>query len=149
MTRVLFVCLGNICRSPMAEFLLKDMVLKKGIEKEFYIESAGTSSEETGNGVHYGTKNKLLTLGISCEYKRARKINSSDYERFDYIICMEKSNIISLKRIIDDYDNKVFKLLDFSNNPRDISDPWYTGDFDKCYNDINEGLISFLNYLGY
>lgn len=149
MTRVLFVCLGNICRSPMAEYLLKDMIYKKGIEKDFYIESAGTSSEESGNSVHYGTKKKLSSLGISCESKRARKITNEDYYKFDYIICMEKSNIISLNRIIDDYDNKVFRLLDFSNNPRDISDPWYTGDFDTCYNDINEGLISFLNYLGY
>ena len=149
MIRVLFVCLGNICRSPMAEYLLKDIIDKKGLNNKFYIESAGTSSEETGNGVYPPVKALLSNMGIKCENKKARKINRNDYDNFDYIICMEKSNIISLKNILDDYDNKIFRLLDFSDNPRDISDPWYTRNFEVCYNDIMEGLNCFIKYLGY
>ena len=149
MKKVLFVCLGNICRSPMAEFLFKDMIHKKGLDDMFYVESAGTSNEEYGNGVHYKVKKMLDKLGIDSSSKTARKINESDYDKFDYIIAMDKSNIYSINRIIDDYENKVYRLLDFSNNPRDIADPWYTGNFEESYKDIMEGLDSFLNYLGY
>ena len=105
--------------------------------------------------LYYGNKKpalkdeELSNMGIKCENKKARKINRNDYDNFDYIICMEKSNIISLKNILDDYDNKIFRLLDFSDNPRDISDPWYTRNFEVCYNDIMEGLNCFIKYLGY
>lgn len=149
MYKILFVCLGNICRSPMAEYLLKDIVLKKGISDDFLIESAGTSNEEYGNPVHYGTKKILNNLGISCENKRARKMTIDDYNNFDYIICMESNNIKGINRIVNDTNNKVFRLLDFSDNPRDIADPWYTGNFDETYSDIIEGINSFLKYLGY
>ncbi len=148
MIKVLFVCLGNICRSPMAEFLLKDMVKKKNIENEFIIESAGTSNEEEGNPVHFGTRRKLSEIGISTDGKYARKLQKEDYEKYDYILAMEEKNVKNIIRIIgEDKDNKVHRLLDYSENPRDIADPWYTGNFDETYNDIMEGLESFLEYL--
>ena len=148
MIKVLFVCLGNICRSPMAEFLLKDMVKKKKIDKKFLIESAGTSSEEAENPIHYGTRNKLNSLGISVEEKYARKMTKDDYNKYDYILAMETRNVRDIIRIIgEDTENKVHRLLDYSKNPRNIADPWYTGNFDETYNDIIEGLESFFKYL--
>ena len=149
MIRVLFVCLGNICRSPMAEFIMKDIVNKKGISNKFYIDSAGTSSEEEGNSIYYLAKEKLDKEGIPYTLRGARKINSSDYDKFDYIICMERVNEINIKKIINDKYNKVFRLLDFTNNPRDISDPWYTRNFNVCFDELNEGINSFLEYLGF
>ena len=107
MTKVLFVCLGNICRSPMAEFLFKDMVNKKGLRDKFIIESAGTSNEEEGNPVHYGTKNKLAEVGINVDGKYARQLKKDDYEKFDYIIAMEQRNI----RDIYDYIMKIVRFL--------------------------------------
>ncbi|MEE0865467.1 MAG: low molecular weight protein-tyrosine-phosphatase [Clostridia bacterium] len=148
MIKVLFVCLGNICRSPMAEFLLKDMVKKKNRENEFIIESAGTSNEEEGNPVHFGTKRKLSEIGISTDGKYARQLTKNDYEKYDYILAMEERNVKNIIRIIgEDKDNKVHRLLDYSSNPRDIADPWYTGNFDETYDDIMEGLEEFLKYL--
>ena len=148
MIKVLFVCLGNICRSPMAEYVFKDMVQKYGIEDEFYIDSAATSVEEIGNPVHYGTRNKLQKMNIRCGNHVARRITKQDYRKFDYIIAMEERNIVNIKRIVgEDKENKIYKLLDFSNNPRDIEDPWYTENFDKTYDDIVEGLEGFIKYL--
>ena len=148
MIKVLFVCLGNICRSPMAEFLFKDMVNKKGLRDKFIIESAGTSNEEEGNPVHYGTKNKLAEVGISVDGKYARQLKKEDYENFDYIIAMEQRNVRDIYRIIgEDKDNKIYRLLDFTDNPKDISDPWYTHNFDLTYDDIMEGLEAFLYFL--
>lgn len=148
MVRVLFVCLGNICRSPMAEFVFKDLVKKNGLENEFYIESAATSREEEGNRMHYGTIQKLKQENIEFGDKRSRRIEKLDYEKFDYILAMEERNIINIKRIIEeDNDNKIYRLLDFSNNPRDIADPWYTGNFDKTYDDVLEGCQTFLNFI--
>lgn len=147
MVKVLFVCLGNICRSPMAEYVFKDMVKKQGIE-EIYIDSAATSSEEIGNSIHYGTRNKLKEMNIEYGNHFARQITHKDYEQFDYIIGMEERNIEDIKKIVGkDNKNKIYRLLDFSKNPRDIADPWYTGNFDKTYNDIVEGLEAFSNYL--
>ena len=145
MIKVMFVCLGNICRSPMAEFVLKDLVRKKGLENEFYIESSATSYEEVGNDVHYGTVKKLNLLGIPVEHRSARRITKEDYLKFDYIIGMEERNIQNIIRIVgEDKDGKISRLLDFSKNPRDISDPYYTGNFDKTYEDILEGCKAFL-----
>ena len=148
MIKVLFVCLGNICRSPMAEYIFKDMVKQKGLEKEFYIDSAATSSEEIGNPVHYGTRNKLKEMNIECGNHTARKMTKQDYKDFDYIIGMEEQNIKNIKKIVgNDEENKIYKLLDFTKNPRDIADPWYTGNFDKTYDDIVEGLEAFGDFL--
>lgn len=148
MIKVLFVCLGNICRSPMAEFLLKDMVKKKNLDNIFLIESAGTSNEEEGNTVHYGTRKKLSEIGISTDGKYARKLIKTDYEKYDYILAMEERNVRDSIRIFGgDKENKVQRLLDYSKNPRDIADPWYTGNFDETYDDIKEGLEEFLKYL--
>ena len=149
MTKILFVCLGNICRSPMAEFMFKDMIHKMGLDHKYYIESRATSYEETGNPVYEPARKKLKSVGISCEGKTAKRLEYDDYQNYDLIIGMEKSNIISINKIIrDDYLHKVFRLLDFTDNPRDISDPWYTRNFDKCYDDILEGLNGLLKYLG-
>lgn len=150
MIRVMFVCLGNICRSPMAEFVLKDMVKKRKIDKEFYIASSATSSEELGNDIHYGTKEKLNSVGIPFEKRRATKLTKNDYEKYDYILGMEEANIRNILRIVgEDKEQKVSKLLDFSNNPRDIADPWYTGNFEITYRDVVEGCEAFLNKIGY
>lgn len=148
MIKVLFVCLGNICRSPMAEYVFKDMVKKNGLEKQFHIDSAATSYEEIGNDMHYGTKDKLDEVGIPYTKHKARRIEKQDYEKYDYIIGMEESNIRNILRIIgNDKENKIYKLLDFSKDSRDIADPWYTGNFTVTYNDIVEGCTGFLDYL--
>ena len=148
MINVIFVCLGNICRSPMAEFVFKDYVKKMGKEKEFYIESAATSNEEYGNPVHIGTVRKLEAEGIRMTEKTARKLSKDDYDKFDFIIGMEERNVYSIYGIVgNDKENKVSRLLDYSSRPRDIADPWYTGNFDKTYEDIVEGIESFYDYL--
>ena len=148
MIKVMFVCLGNICRSPMAEFVFKDMVKKQGLEKEFFIKSSATSSEEIGNDIHFGTKDKLIQKGIPFEKRKATKLKAEDYKKYDYIIGMEESNIKNIRNIVcEDKENKIYRLLDFSNNPRDIADPWYTGNFEATYNDIAEGCKNFLLYL--
>lgn len=140
MTKVLFVCLGNICRSPMAEFVFKNMINKKGIADEFYVDSAATSTEEIGSPVHYGTRKKLASVGISVDGKTARQVKIEDYDKFDYILGMESRNVKDILRIVGtDPENKVHRLLDFSDNPRDIADPWYTHNFDVTYDDIVEG----------
>lgn len=148
MIKVLFVCLGNICRSPMGEFILKDLVKKEGLETYFEIASCGTSSEELGNPVYYLAKEKLKEHGISCEEKRARKMNVEDGFYYDYILAMDTENIRSIKRIIDSkYEDKIYRLMDFTNNKKDIEDPWYTRDFDTAYKEIEEGCKAFLEYI--
>lgn len=148
MISVLFVCHGNICRSPMAEFLLRHTLENLGKSDEFFVASAATSIEETGSGVHPGAKRKLAELGISADSKRAVKLTKSDYDKYDYIIGMDEWNIKNILRITGgDAKNKVFKLLDFTDTPHDIADPWYSGDFDEAYNDIINGIIGFLKNL--
>ncbi|NDO45512.1 low molecular weight protein-tyrosine-phosphatase [Clostridium sp. MD294] len=146
MINVLFVCHGNICRSPMAEFVLKDMVNKRGIKQEFFIASAATSTEEIGNSVHRGTREKLKQYGISTEGKYAVQLKKQDYQKYDYILAMDKANVKNTQRIVgEDSQNKVHLLLSYAEKNRDIADPWYTGDFDKTYDDIVEGCNAFLN----
>ena len=149
-TRILFVCHGNICRSPMAEFVMKYMAEKRGRETEFYIESAATSTEEIGNDVHYGTKSKLRAEGIPFEKRRARQMTRQDYEKFDLIIGMDRYNISNILRITGgDPKGKVKKLLDFTRRAgQDIADPWYTGDFDETYRDVCEGCRGILDCAG-
>lgn len=148
MIRIMFVCLGNICRSPMAEFILKDLVKKQNLESEFYISSSATSSEEIGNGVHYGTIRKLNQEKIPVEDRVAKKLKKEDYDKYDYIIGMENSNIVRIKAIVGkDTANKVYKLLDFTNEKKDIADPWYTGNFTKTYEEVLKGCQALYNYL--
>lgn len=152
MIRVLFVCLGNICRSPMAEFIMKSIVSERGLSDRFYIASAATSTEEiwngVGNPVYLPAKRELAKHGISCEGKRAVQITKADYGKYDYILGMEERNIRNILRIVGkDPEHKVKLLLDYSNNPRDIADPWYTGNFESTYRDVVEGCEGFLSCL--
>lgn len=143
-----FVCHGNICRSPMAEFLFKDLVKKRGLEDRFYIASAATSREEIGNPVHHGTRNKLRQHGISVSGKYAVQMEKRDYGKYDYILGMDKYNISNMLRILGgDPDGKVRRLMDFTSRPRDVADPWYTGDFDATYDDIMEGCEALLAHI--
>lgn len=147
MINVMMVCHGNICRSTMAEFVLKDMVEKEGLSDKFHIESSATSREEIGNPVHHGTRKKLAEVGISTAGKYARQITKKDYKEFDYILIMDDMNRRNLKRVVgEDVDNKVYKLLYFAGSERDIADPWYTGNFDVTYDDVVEGCSAFLEY---
>lgn len=143
--KVLFICHGNICRSTMAEFILKDMVDKRNLSSDFYIESAATSREEIGNDTHYGTKRKLDEIGVKYTKRKARQITKADYDKFDYIIGMDDANIRNILRIVGGDDKgKVSKLLDWANLDRSIADPWYTGNFDETYDDVVKGLEGFL-----
>ena len=148
MIRVLFVCHGNICRSPMAEFLFRDYVKKQGAEAEFEIASAATSTEEIGNPVHSVTRRILEELGISCAGKHARQMRKQDYEYYDYLIGMEERNRRNMLRILGkDPEKKVSLLLDYADEHGDIADPWYTGNFDITYRDVVRGCEGFLTYL--
>lgn len=148
MIKILFICLGNICRSPMAEFLLKDMVKRRGIADDFYIASAATSTYEIGNPVHRGTRAKLAQYGISVAGKTAVQLTKEDYAKYDYLIGMDMANIRDIMRIIgSDPQHKVYKLLQFAGSERNIADPWYTGNFDVTYDDICEGCTALLDYL--
>ena len=148
MIKVLMICHGNICRSPMAEYVLQDMVRKRHLDSRFHIESAATSREEIGNDVHYGTKGKLAEARIPCPRRKARQVTKADYADFDWLLIMDGNNHRNLMRIIgSDPEGKVHGLLDFSKRPRDIADPWYTGNFDVTYDDVVEGCETFLAHL--
>jgi len=147
MYRILFVCHGNICRSPMAEFVMKDLVRKAGLEDAFYIESAATSTEEIGNDVYPPARRKLAEHDISCKGKTARQMTRRDYERYDLLVGMDSWNIRNMKVICGgDPDGKIRQLLDFTNRPGDVADPWYTGDFEATWRDVSEGCQCLLTY---
>ena len=146
MIKILFVCHGNICRSPMAEFVLKDMVTKQGIADEFYIASAATSMEEIGNPVHHGTRSRLAQEGISTAGKYAVRMERSDYRKYDYIIGMDRWNYKNMLRITgNDKEHKLSLLLDYTDHPGDVADPWYTGDFEQTYKDVAAGCKGLLD----
>ncbi len=147
MIKILFVCHGNICRSPMAEFLMKELVEKRGISDKFHIESAATSREEIGNGVYPPVKRILTARGIDCSGKRARQMVASDYARFDYIICMDGYNLRNMERIMTDTKNKYKRLLDYTDSPHDVADPWYTGDFTTTEKEVEQGCAGLLNHI--
>ena len=143
MIKVLFVCHGNICRSPMAEFVMKDLVKKQGLEDQFHIESAATSREEIGNSVYPPAKRMLAKHGISCEGKRARQVTKADLEHYDYLVLMDRNNMSNMIRMFGAENmNKVSMLLD-----RDVADPWYTGNFDKTMQDVQVGCTKLLNQI--
>ena len=148
MIKILFVCHGNICRSPMAEFVMKDLVEKNGVSEEFEIASATTSTEEIGNPVYPPAKRKLNEHGISCEGKTARQMTKEDYTYYDYIIAMDRINIRNMTKFAgNDPDNKISLLMDFTSHLKDVADPWYTGDFETTWNDVYEGCVGILNRL--
>ena len=152
MISVLFVCHGNICRSPMAEFIFKNMINKKQLQSDFYIASAATSTEEIWNGignpVYPPAKKELARHGISCDGKRAVQLKKSDYDKYDYLIAMEERNRCNMLRILgSDPEHKVSLLLDYTDCPGNIADPWYTGDFEITYRDIVKGCEGLLEHL--
>jgi len=148
MKKILFVCHGNICRSPMAEFVMKDLVRKEGLEDEFYIESAATSTEEIGNEVYFPAKRKLSEHGISCKGKTARQMTRSDYDRFDLLIGMDSWNIRNMNSICGgDPERKIHMLMDFTERKGDVEDPWYTRDFEATWRDVSEGCQCLLEWV--
>lgn len=152
MIKVLFVCLGNICRSPMAQIVLENMVKELGIDNDFEIDSAGTEgyNEMCHAGIHRGTKEILTRKRIPFTEHYSRKLRKHDYNYYDYIIAMDSENISDMEYIIGyDTDNKIKRLLDYTTKPRNIKDPWYTGNFDETYEDVVEGCEAFLKHLGY
>ena len=146
MTRVLFICHGNICRSPMAEFILKSMVKAAGLEGQYHIESAAVSTEEIGNPIYPPAKRCLTQHGVPFDPgKRARQVTRADYDRFDLLVCMDASNLRWLHRIIpDDPQGKIRLMMSFAGLSRDVADPWYTGDFETTYRDLTAGCRAML-----
>ena len=148
MVKVMFVCHGNICRSPMAEFLFKKLIKEKGEEDNFIVKSSATSYEEIGNPVHYGTAKILDRLNINYYSKRAEKLKSSDYDNYDYFIGMDNANIRNMFNIFGgDKDNKISLLLSYTGDNREVSDPWWTGNFNETYADVDSGVKAFYQYL--
>ena len=148
MIKILFVCHGNICRSPMAEFVMKDLVEKAGLEQEFHIESAATTREEIGNPVYPPARRKLAEHGIDCAGKTARQLRSGDYGAYDLLIGMDSANLRQMRSICGgDELNKIHLLLDFTNRPGEVADPWYTGDFETTWIDVEEGCRGLLAHI--
>ena len=147
MIKILFVCHGNICRSPLAEFLMKELVESKGLQNDFYIESAATSTEEIGNGVYPPVKRILKSRGIDCSDKHARQMSRADYDKFDYIVCMDNKNLRNMGYIAADTQGKYSRLLDYTNNPHDVADPWYSGDFATTECEVEKGCKALLDYI--
>jgi len=149
MTKILFTCHGNICRSPMAQMVFKHLVKQQGLESQFYIESAATSREEIGNPVHRGTRRKLAEVGIPCSEHYATQVTKADYDKYDYLIIMDDRNRRGLQWIIpNDPEHKIHMLLDFTERKgQSIADPWYTGNFDETYDDVLEGCQGLLEYI--
>ncbi len=148
MIKILFICHGNICRSPMAEFVMKDLVQRANRQSQFYIASAATSTEEIGNPVHRGTREKLKSVGISTAGKTAVQMKRFDYAKYDYLIGMDSWNIRNMLMISGgDPEGKVHKLLEFAGSSRDVADPWYTGDFESTYRDVLAGCQGLLKQL--
>lgn len=147
--KVLFICHGNICRSPMAEFVFNDMVRKLGLEGKYHADSAATSSEEIGNPVYPPVRQLLASKGISTKGKTARRIRKDDYGTYDLIIGMDSANMRNLRYFFDDREGKIHSLLSYAGSSRDISDPWYTDDFETCYSDVLEGVTALIKSLEY
>ena len=150
MIKVMFVCHGNICRSPMAEFIFKHMIKTIGVENDFYVESSATSREEIGNDIYPPAKKKLREEGIAFSKRTARQFQQKDYENFDYIFVMERYNYVNLCKIIhSDKNNKIHMMTEYTDLGADIADPWYSGDFNEAYSQIYESCKAFLDYLEY
>ena len=148
MKKILFVCHGNICRSPMAEFVMKDLVKKAGLESQFHIESAATSREEIGNPVYPPARRKLAEHGISCEGHAARQLTNLDYENYDLLIGMDSANLRNMHRICGgDPAGKISLLLDWTGHPGSVADPWYTGDFEATWQDVLAGCQALLEQI--
>ena len=148
MVKILFVCHGNICRSPMAEFVMKSLVKKAGLEGQFTIASAATSCEEIGNPVYPPARRELARHGIPCVGKTARRLEREDYIRWDYLIGMDYYNLRNMERMLGgDPQGKIYLLLSFAGEDREVADPWYTGDFDAAYRDIVTGCTAILDRL--
>ena len=148
MIKILFVCHGNICRSPMAEFVMKDMV-RAGLEDRFLIASKAARRDELGNDTHYGTKAKLRQMGVPFAKRRATLLDRSDYDAYDYLIGMDEENMRDMLRLFGgDPNGKIYKLLRFADEDRDVADPWYTGNFDETYEDVLKGCTALLRMIG-
>ena len=149
MTKILFVCHGNICRSPMAEFVMKDLVKKAGLESRFHIESAATSTEEIGNPVYPPARRKLADHGIGCASKTARQLKHFDYSQYDFLVGMDGANLRNMHRICGgDPDGKLYLLMEFAGRPEaEVADPWYTGDFETTWQDVLAGCQGLLDSL--
>ena len=149
MIKVLFICHGNICRSTMAEFVMKHLAAQQGRESEFFIDSAATSTEEIGNNVHPGTRRRLAQAGIPCGEHRARQLRREEYDRFDLLIGMDAANLRNMERILGgDSEGKIRGLLDYAGRPgQSIADPWYTGNFDETFDDVLAGCRGLLEQL--
>ena len=148
MKKIMFVCHGNICRSTMAEFVLKNMVNERGIDDEIYVASSATSTDEIGNDTHYGTKKILDKYGVPYSKRQAVQLTRNDYGKYDFFVGMDSYNIRNMLRIFgSDPDSKVIKLLDLTSRGGDVADPWYTGDFEATYRDVTEGCIALLDKL--
>ena len=148
MKKILFICHGNICRSPMAEFVFRDLVEKRGLSHRITTASAATSTEEIGNPVHPGTRRKLKEHGIGCAGKTARQLTRRDYEEYDMLIGMDEYNMRNMRHMLGgDPDGKLVKLLGFCGETRDVADPWYTGDFEQTWQDVLRGCTALLDEL--
>ena len=149
MKKIMILCHGNICRSPMCEFVLKNKISKRGLTEKYEVFSAGTSSEELGNSIHYGTRSILINKNIPFSERKAVQIKKSDYDKYDMFICMDKNNIRNALRIFgSDPEEKLSLLLDYTDEKRDVADPWWTNDFEKTYKDIVKGTEALISYLG-